>query len=144
MTPLVIRAVHDRGCSVLSVAGELDALSRPQLERALDRLRAEGHQRVILDVAELSFCDSAGLRLMLLNSHRCFEAGGWFGLRGIHRPVSRLVDLLGVRTQVVTDAPFTYVLAAERERISPCSAGERPSGVETESGHPVSLGRTGR
>ncbi|WP_370026787.1 STAS domain-containing protein [Planotetraspora sp. GP83] len=123
MTNLVIRTVHHLGCSVLSVAGELDALSRPQLERALDRLRAEGHQHIIMDVAELRFCDAAGLRLMLLSTQRFFEAGGWFGLRGVNRPVARLVALLGLRTQLVTDMPPTYVLADERERVTAGPAG---------------------
>ncbi|MEU7901120.1 STAS domain-containing protein [Nonomuraea sp. NPDC049152] len=115
MTDLAISTVHHPGFSVLLLSGELDVLSRPDLEQLLDRLREGGHHRVIVDVAALTFCDAAGLRLMLLSTRRFFGAGGWFRLRGVCRGVERLSQILRLQTQVVADAPFTYVLAYGRE-----------------------------
>jgi anti-anti-sigma factor len=45
--------------------GELDLNTAPRLGAALDALRAEGFRRLILDLSELDFMDSSGLRCIL-------------------------------------------------------------------------------
>jgi anti-anti-sigma factor len=46
----------------LRVRGELDVASAPDLARALEGLLKTDHSVVILDLAELSFLDCAGMR----------------------------------------------------------------------------------
>jgi len=45
--------------------GELDAASGPALERQIGELRDAGFRRLILDLSQLDFMDSTGLRLIL-------------------------------------------------------------------------------
>jgi anti-anti-sigma factor len=45
--------------------GELDAATGPALERQIGELRDAGFRRLILDLSQLDFMDSTGLRLIL-------------------------------------------------------------------------------
>jgi anti-anti-sigma factor len=83
----------------LRLAGELDIAEAPQLERVLGELTAQA-ARVEIDMSELSFMDSTGLRAIL----RCCEGGGDCRVRAsnLHPQVARLVELAGVGAR----APF--------------------------------------
>jgi anti-sigma B factor antagonist len=50
------------GAVELRVRGELDMASAPELARALDGALAADHRLLVLDVADLSFLDCAGMR----------------------------------------------------------------------------------
>jgi anti-anti-sigma factor len=49
----------------VSVRGELDLGTAPQLEKALSDAR-EDSERIVLDLRDLTFMDSTGLRLLLV------------------------------------------------------------------------------
>jgi anti-sigma B factor antagonist len=51
----------DHGCSRLTLRGELDLGTAPQLEQAL----ADANGEVLLDLRGLTFMDSTGVRLLL-------------------------------------------------------------------------------
>ena len=81
---------------VLNVSGELDLVSEPQLNQALERL--EGREAT-LDLSELAFMDSTGLRALLgaAREHPNVK------LRGpLQPPVQRLLEL----TQTLAILPF--------------------------------------
>jgi anti-sigma B factor antagonist len=59
----------------LALSGELDVVSSPQLEQRLNELLAESHARVILDLSELAFVDSAGVSA-LIKARRQAELNG--------------------------------------------------------------------
>ena len=46
------------------VSGELDLLTAPELQRALDEVLAAGVRHVVLDLRELEFIDSTGMRVV--------------------------------------------------------------------------------
>jgi anti-sigma B factor antagonist len=84
---------------VLRLRGELDVATAPEFERALLRLRPR-HQRVVLDLAELRFMDSTGLRI-LLQARRVASEGGWqLALRSVPPNVHRLLKLSGVEQAI--------------------------------------------
>ena len=81
---------------VLKVSGELDLVSEPQLNQALHAL--EG-RTAALDLSELAFIDSTGLRT-LLGAAREYPN---VTLRGpLQPPVQRLLEL----TQTLNILPF--------------------------------------
>jgi anti-sigma B factor antagonist len=87
------------GEHIVHVTGELDVATAPRLEAALTRDRAAG-DRLIIDLAELRFMDSTGLRA-LLRGRAAAEEGGWeLYLRHIPGPVQRVFDLAGVHAAV--------------------------------------------
>jgi anti-anti-sigma factor len=83
------------GERVIRVRGELDIESAPDLERALLRSRPAG-QRVVVDLTELKFMDSTGLRV-LLRARAAAEEGRWeINLRNVPPTIRRLFDMTGV------------------------------------------------
>jgi anti-sigma B factor antagonist len=87
------------GALRLAVAGELDLAVIDVLDDRLGALKQEGH-RVRLDLAELEFIDSTGLRELLL---AVAHAGrdGWDLEIDLHvsEPVGRVIELAGVGSQ---------------------------------------------
>jgi len=64
------------GDAVIALTGELDLSGAAPLEEEIERLAGEdGVRRVVLDLRELSFMDSSGLRLVALAERRLGGAG---------------------------------------------------------------------
>jgi anti-anti-sigma factor len=74
-TYLDIRESQDSGRLKLSLAGELDLASTPVLEDRLTRLRVK-KRSVLLDLSEVEFIDSTGLRL-LIRAYGDARSNGW-------------------------------------------------------------------
>ena len=97
---------NEAGAAVVAVAGELDLRTSPQLEKALVRAFDGGAELVILDLRQIEFMDSTGLRVLLSAHQRAHESGRRFALvRGADQ-VERVLTLTGVRELLtVVDAP---------------------------------------
>ena len=89
---------------VVRLVGELDMATA---ERALDALRAtdlSAARRLIVDLADLSFCDSSGLRLLLRLRQEMVDHGGGFDAVGAHGIVASTIDVTGL-TEVLHVPP---------------------------------------
>jgi anti-sigma B factor antagonist len=51
--------------TVVAVSGELDLSTAPQLTARIEETFREADARVLIDLTELTFCDSTGLRALL-------------------------------------------------------------------------------
>jgi anti-sigma B factor antagonist len=92
------------GERVIRLRGELDIDSAPDLERTLLRSRP-AQQRVVLDLGELKFMDSTGLRV-LLRARAVAEEGHWeLFLRDVPPNIRRLFDMTGVHEALPAEAP---------------------------------------
>lgn len=92
------------GERIVRLRGELDIANAAELEALLVRARPRG-QRVVLDLAELRFMDSTGLRA-LLSGRTAAREGGWeLTLDNVHRNVARLFELAGVHDLLGLDPP---------------------------------------
>ena len=100
--------------SVLAVTGELDLRTSPELEDRLARVWASGAELVILDLRQIEFMDSTGLRVLLGAHQRAQETGRRFALvRGADQ-VERVLTLTGVRDLLtVVDAPEELLAAGD-------------------------------
>lgn len=58
----------------LGLSGELDLNTAPQLEPALKRALSGRPARIVLDLEQLSFVDSCGLRALLAAQRACEQA----------------------------------------------------------------------
>ncbi|QQQ74038.1 STAS domain-containing protein [Saccharothrix sp. 6-C] len=56
-----LTAATDGDVHTIALTGELDHRCTPRLHEALTRLRLVAGDRLVLDLAELTFCDSSGL-----------------------------------------------------------------------------------
>jgi anti-anti-sigma factor len=92
--------------AVLAVSGELDLISRPALEHAIDRLSESDLELVIVDLRGLEFMDSTGLHALVQAHNQAQESGRRFALVRGREQVQRLFDLTGVSDSLtVVDAP---------------------------------------
>jgi anti-anti-sigma factor len=93
--------------TVLVLRGELDLYGTVAIEPELERLASEpGVEAVALDLRELEFMDSSGLRAVVLADQRLREAGRRLALvRGPHA-VQRVFELTRVAERLeFVDAP---------------------------------------
>ncbi len=98
--------VHPEGAAVRVVpVGELDLATVGQLEAELDGLRAAGLGEVVLDLRELAFIDSTGVRLILAEERGAREDGREFGLIGGPPAVQRILEISGVVEHLRFRAP---------------------------------------
>ncbi len=99
---------------ILAASGELDLRTSPDLEERLDRAWAAGAELVILDLRQIDFMDSTGLRVLLGSHQRAQETGRRFALvRGADQ-VERVLTLTGVHDLLtIVDTPEELLAAGE-------------------------------
>jgi anti-sigma B factor antagonist len=85
-------SVEPVGDGVVKVIGELDIRTCERLEHAAGELVDRGGQ-VVLDLSQLTFCDSTGLAGLVRLHKRAAAAGGSLVLRS---PVARVRHLLSL------------------------------------------------
>ncbi|MET7968980.1 STAS domain-containing protein [Micromonospora sp. NPDC005305] len=96
MTFTVTYGRRDGGPACLRLAGELDLATAPELNAAIDRLAAEGHRELLLDLAELTFCDSTGIAAFVRGDNLVTAAGGWLRITGATGRVARVLQVTGL------------------------------------------------
>lgn len=89
-----VRSGSDR--VVLGLHGELDLLGAPLLQEAIDRADGEASAIMVLDLQDLQFVDSAGLRVILAAHERSRENGQELALTPGTEQVQRLFTIAGV------------------------------------------------
>lgn len=92
---LCIDADMRAGAAEVRVTGDIDLLSARLLSDTLQMLAGTGRRRVRLDLAAVSFCDCAGLRVLLAGHAVLRAAGGALTLTGASPLVRRLLHLTG-------------------------------------------------
>jgi anti-sigma B factor antagonist len=81
---------------VLELHGELDLLGAPLLQEEIEKVEADGPGIVVLDLHELEFVDSAGLRVILAAHERSQQHGWELALTPGSEQVQRLFTIAGV------------------------------------------------
>ncbi len=66
----------ENGTPVVTVEGEIDVATAPQLRECLHEVIAEGNATVILDLLPVTFLDSTALGVLVGALKRCRELGG--------------------------------------------------------------------
>lgn len=90
----------------LVLSGELDLVSSPDLERAMEAQAHSDAELIVLDLRKLDFMDSTGLHMVLRIQQGVHEAGRRFALIRGPDQVQRLFDLTGLtETLTIVDSP---------------------------------------
>jgi len=58
-------------CDVVKVQGRIDSASAPHLSQALTAIMDDGHFRIVIDMSEVEFISSAGLRALISAQKNC-------------------------------------------------------------------------
>lgn len=82
---------------VISVSGEVDLATAADLERALsDALTSTNASTIEVDLAQVEFMDSAGLRVLVAARKQAEDAGRTLKLRSPHDRVRRIIEITGL------------------------------------------------
>ncbi|HWE09809.1 MAG TPA: STAS domain-containing protein [Solirubrobacteraceae bacterium] len=100
---LVVGIVREPKTIKLVLAGELDLAAAPAFERQLEEILGEDARSVTIDLQDLRFLDSAGLRALLVAHRRLTDSGRELLLAPGPRAVQRLFELTR------TDRIFRFV-----------------------------------
>lgn len=95
---------RDGGRAILALDGELDMASAELLEQALEREELLGEPMVVLDLQQLQFIDSTGLRAILAALERCRARRQEFAVTPGSQQVQRLLSVTGVAEHLPTIA----------------------------------------
>jgi anti-sigma B factor antagonist len=88
------RTIRNGTVAVVAVTGELDLSGAAVLEGELERLTAEPELgALVLDLRQVEFMDSSGLRLVVLTDMRAREAGRRFALIKGPETVHRVFEI---------------------------------------------------
>jgi anti-anti-sigma factor len=78
---------------VLRISGELDVESRDAIQAAVIAAIASSAKLVILDLDELTFCDSHGVAMFIAASEEAKSQGTRVAVRNLLPPVRRLFEI---------------------------------------------------
>ena len=113
--PFSLDERDEAGVKVIHVAGELDIATAPRLCARLDANRAGRNPRVLVDLTDVDFCDSTGLRALLGAASEVRAHGGRFAI--VCPPagdVARLLEIVGAGEWMAIHADAESGLAALR------------------------------
>jgi anti-sigma B factor antagonist len=81
---------------ILRLEGELDMANASRLQDAIESAGLEARTMVVLDLQQLEFIDSTGLRIILSARARSQERGQEFAITPGSQQVQRLLSVTGV------------------------------------------------
>lgn len=96
-------SIH-RDDSGFVLAGEIDALTAPDLERAIAELLESGASSVRLAMREVSFMDSSGLRVVIAATEVARARGGDLVIHSPGSTVARLIEVSGLDGHLSVDS----------------------------------------
>ena len=97
-----LRILPDRERVIVEVSGELDMATVDAVTSAVHGLRDADWQHVIVDLEGCTFIDVQGLRMLLAIDAEARSDGWRFAIVDSAPPVSRLLEVTGMREHFVT------------------------------------------
>jgi anti-sigma B factor antagonist len=106
---IYVRTVED--VLVVETVGELDAKTSPEAEEQILPLIRPGG-RVILDMTQVTYISSAGLRMFLLLHRKVLSSEGRIALIGLSEEIRDTMDITGFLNHFTTYDTLERGLAA--------------------------------
>jgi anti-sigma B factor antagonist len=89
------QSLADQSVVMLSVAGRLDANTVSQLERALMDAQLSGYRVIVIDLGELTYISSSGLRVLLAGRNNARKRGSTVMLCNLQPAVQEILEMVG-------------------------------------------------
>jgi anti-sigma B factor antagonist len=90
--------------AVLSLSGELDMATAPALRQAIVGAVSDGATDLVLDLGEVSFCDSVGLGIIVGGLKRARSHGGDLRLRSVPARLAETLTLTGLDRAITVES----------------------------------------
>ena len=96
MTHLSIETDNRQSVSVMKINGRVDSESAPELDEALSKLLGQQRNKIVLDLQNVEYMSSAGLRAMVKAFQGAKKAGGDLRLASVSQPVEVILRTVGM------------------------------------------------
>jgi anti-sigma B factor antagonist len=100
---LALRVAQQRTTADVAVVGEIDIHTCAELEEALVGLVDAGVSKITLDLSEVAFIDSSGLRALVVGHKALEERGGSLIVANPSAMAARLLEVTGLSTLFGSD-----------------------------------------
>lgn len=104
MTNTLKTRLIDPDTTVVEIAGRLHlGNSLSYTETSVKKLIGDGSRKMVIDLTELSFIDSAGVGMLISCSGDMEQAGGRLRIAGAHGPVAKTFEVVHLSRIVALD-----------------------------------------
>jgi anti-sigma B factor antagonist len=79
----------------LAITGRLDTITSVQLSDALEKIFSESAFNLIVDLSELEYISSAGLRVLLSARKQTSQLGTTLEITGVNKTVKEIFSITG-------------------------------------------------
>ena len=93
------------GVVVVALAGEIDLATVPFFRTLMDQAFAVGVSRVVVDLAEVDFCDAQGLTVLVTAQDRLRAAGGRLSVHSVSPRLYRVFQASGLAEVLHVERP---------------------------------------
>ena len=93
---LSIETENRQSVSVMKVRGRVDSETSIELDEALTKLLQEGRNQLVLNLQDVDFMSSAGLRAMVKAYQAAKRSGGDLRLASVSNPVEVILRTVGM------------------------------------------------
>jgi anti-anti-sigma factor len=83
---------------IVSVAGRIDTISAPDFQKKMEDLILQGERGIVVDLEQLEYVSSAGLRSVLVTAQKVKKAGGTFCCCSLQGMVKKVFEISGFCT----------------------------------------------
>ena len=89
-----IKKTADGNALVLSVSGRLETITAPQLDAEIQAI-PDNVSELLMEISELEYVSSAGLRVFLVAHKKMKSRGGLMKISGANASVKKVFDITG-------------------------------------------------
>jgi anti-anti-sigma factor len=111
-----MRHQYHTGATVITLVGEIDLASAPELHAYIGEVRQTDADQLVFDMAAVTFLDSSGLRVLLDAHTFALQHGGAIHLTALQGPPARVIEVTDagrhIRLHTSTDIALAAVFAA--------------------------------
>ncbi len=107
-----VETIASGRCLIARVSGEMDYATDPVFRPQFKELLARGDRFIVLDLSRVSFCDSAGLSVLLGAWRQADERGAVLMLACVPAPLRRVLQMTGMDQVLRVYATVTDAEAA--------------------------------
>jgi anti-sigma B factor antagonist len=86
-----------KNATLIRIEGRIDSQTAPELETALTDIMDDGRYKIVLDMNEVEFTSSAGLRVLISAQKKCKHLNrGEIVLADVPERIEKALDLAGL------------------------------------------------
>ena len=86
---------HENHSTIVKVTGSVDALTAAELSKVLSNQVAEGHANLVVDLIDVEFMSSAGLRTLLGAVKEARSSGGDLRITSTNPGIDKVLKMSG-------------------------------------------------